>query len=126
MKQKNVPLQILADQLTLSQPGVEGHIMPTTSLRAPSPKIFRPSYSPAVISYFTQFYRKNTNICKPLQSTVPEAIAIPQPQPVQAQIILANIAGFRYIRRTPEMGWYPPLRLRSYTRPRCCESTKID
>ena len=38
--------QILADQLTLSQPG-EGQIMPTTFLYlSPSPRIFRPSYGP--------------------------------------------------------------------------------
>ena len=35
-------LPIIADQLTLSQPG--GQIMPTTLLLAPPPRIFRPSY----------------------------------------------------------------------------------
>ena len=39
-----LPLQFLADQLTLSQP--ERLIMPNTLIRAPPP-IFRPSYGPA-------------------------------------------------------------------------------
>ena len=40
-------LPFLAKQLTLSQPG--GQIMPTTVLRAPPPRIFRPCDGPAYV-----------------------------------------------------------------------------